>query len=424
MDSKHLICLGLLLIALLASDCSAPTISTPAKMPPTATPRLTAVLATPSPTPGSEVLMGFTADGAPYRGNPNAPVTLLEYGEFLCPYCARHAAQTGPLLYEAYIATGKVRHIFRQYLIHPQAQKASEAALCAAQQSAAAFWAMHDLLFARMQEWSKAPDATACFAEYAKELGLDIETFVACLESGEKAAQVQAETEQGLDMGVTSIPAFFINDWFLSGAKPFATFQQVIEAALRNEHPVPTPVPFASNPERPGYTYSGDITLGASEASLLLLEFVDFASEANYHYFLETWPKVKKRVDSGKLRVIIKHFPATDQASEAAAATECAGMQGTFWPMHDLLFQRQQEWSQADDLSALLKGYAAELGLEAGAFSACLAKGQTKTKVEQDVMIAQWNQLPPAPQFVLIHGNQSYLVLLEELLEAIDSLSQ
>lgn len=283
---------------------------------------------------------------------------------------------------------------------------------------------MHDLLFSRMQEWNELPDATTRFVEYATELGLDAEAFAACLESGETAAQVQTETEQGLAMGVTGIPAFFINDWFLSGAKSFATFQQVIEAALRNEHPVPTPVPFAANPEHPGYTYSGDITLGAPEAPLLLLEFVDFASETNYRYFLETWPKLKKYVDAGKVRVVVKHFPETDQAYRAAEVAECAGEQGAFWAMHDLLFQRQQEWNHAEDFLPLLKGYATELGLNADAFSACLDEGQMRAKVEQDVMIAQWNQLPPAPQFVLIRGSQSYLVLLEELLEAMDSLTQ
>jgi len=424
MKAKHLMHLGLLVMVWLAIGCSAPTASMTPTLAPTPTPKPSAT-PVPTPTPVGAVPMGFTADGAPYRGNPNAPVTLLEYGEFLCPYCARHAAQTGPLLYEAYIVTGKVKHVFRQYLLHPQAQKAAEASLCAARQSVAAFWEMHDLLFARMQEWSSAPEATERFVQYAAALGLDTKAFAACLESGEMAAQVRSDTEQGLAMGVQGIPAFFINDWYVSGAEPFATFQQVIEAALRNEHPVPTPVPFAANPEHPGYTYSGDVTLGASEAPLLLIEFIDFGSAENGRYFMETWPGLKEKyVDTGKVRVVIKYFPGTDSASQAAEAAECAGMQQAYWPMHDLLFRRQQEWSQTQDLPTLLKEYATELHLDAEAFSACLAEGQTRTKVEQDVMIAQWNQLPPAPQFVLIQGQRAYLVLREELLGALDSLTQ
>lgn len=318
-----------------------------------------------------------------------------------------------------------MKHVFRQYLLHPQAQKAAEASLCAAKQNVAAFWEMHDLLFARMQEWSSAPDMIERFVQYAAELGLNVDAFAACLESGETAAQVQAETEQGLAMGVRGIPAFFINDWYISGAESFATFQQVIEAALRNEHPVPTPVPFAANPARPGYTHSGDVTLGASEAPLLLLEFIDFGNAENSQYFLEVWPILKEKyVDTGKVRVIVKNFPGTDSAIRAAEAAECAGAQQAYWPMHDLLFRRQQEWSQAQDLPMLLKDYATELHLDAEAFSACLTEGQTHAKVEQDVMIAQWNQLPPAPQFVLIHGEQAYLMLREKLLEALDSMTQ
>ncbi|MGC8786679.1 MAG: DsbA family protein [Anaerolineae bacterium] len=184
-------------------------------------------------------------------------------------------------------------------------------------------------------------------------------------------------------------------------------------------------MPFAANPARPGYTHSGDVTLGTSEAPLLLLEFIDFGSAENYQYFLETWPGLKEKyVDTGKVRVIIKYFPGTDSASQAAEAAECAGVQQAYWPMHDLLFRRQQEWSQAQDLPMLLKEYAAELHLDAEAFSACLTEGQVRTKVEQDVMIARWNQLPPAPQFVLLYGGQAYLVLPEELLEALESLTQ
>nr|MBC7245891.1 hypothetical protein [Chloroflexota bacterium] len=83
MEYKFLKCLGLLLAALLIAGCSAPAAPGSTATSPTATPRPTATLVTPSPTPSGEVPMGFTADGAPYRGNPNAPVTLLEYGEFL-----------------------------------------------------------------------------------------------------------------------------------------------------------------------------------------------------------------------------------------------------------------------------------------------------------------------------------------------------
>lgn len=324
-----------------------------------------------------------------------------------------------------------MKQVFRQYLVHPQAQQAAEASLCAGRQGAEAFWAMHDVLFERMQEWGGKQDEAKRFMQYAAELGLDSDAFASCLESGAMAAQVRAETEQGQAMGVRGTPAFFINDWFISGYTPdqFQRFQQAIEAALRGEPPPPTPTPppppFDANPERPGYTYSGDVTYGSPEAEIILLMFIDFQSVQNREYFLEAWPGLEKEyVKPGKVRVVVKHFPATDHAEafQAAEAAECAAQQEAFWAMHDLLFQQQEEWSQGDDISATLKGYAVELGLDVDAFSACLDEGQPADKVQQDVAIAERNQLEPAPQFVVFQEGQASLVPLDELQTVIEEL--
>ena len=314
--------------------------------------------------------------------------------------------------------------------IHPQARQAAEASLCAAKQGAEAFWAMHERLFETAREWSGQADLIERFKGYAAELGLDADAFVACLESGETAAQVQAEYEQGETAGVRGVPAFFINDWFVSGAQPFEVFQQVIEAALRGEHPPPTPTPlppgatpFDSNPERPGYTYGGDATRGSAEAEIILVEFIDFQSPENRKHFLEEWPKLEEKyVEPGKVRLVVKHFPAPDHAPafKAAEAAECAGQQEAFWSMHDLLFQRQEEWSQAEDAPAAFKGYAAELGLDADAFAACLDEGQTTEKVKRDFAIGQQNKFPAAPQFFIIVGQRGGWVPGDRLQEAIE----
>ena len=154
--------------------------------------------------------------------------------------------QTGPLLDEAYIATGQVKHVFLHFpldSIHPQARPAAEASLCAGKQGAEAFWPMHELLFETVGDWSGQEDLTELFKGYASELGLDTDAFVACLESGETAEQVQADVERAVAAGVSGAPAFFVNDWFLSGAQPFEAFHETIEKALRGEHPPPTPTP-------------------------------------------------------------------------------------------------------------------------------------------------------------------------------------
>ena len=316
--------------------------------------------------------------------------------------------------------------------IHPQARPAAEASLCAAKQGAEAFWTMHERLFETASEWSGQENLTEQFKEYAAELDLDTDAFAACLESGDKAAQVQAEVEQGLAVGLQGVPAFFVNDWFLSGAQPFEEFQKVIEKALKGEHPPPTPTPlppgatiFDSNPEQPGYTYSGDATRGSAEAEIVLVEFVDFQSAENRKHFLESWPELEKKyVEPGQVRLVVKHFPAPDQPQgfKAAEAAECAGQQEAFWSMYDLLFQQQEEWGEADDFSATFEEYAAELDLDVDVFLVCLDEGQTRDKVEQDFTITQENQFPSAPMFFIIMGAQASYVPVDQLQEAIEQL--
>jgi protein-disulfide isomerase len=289
---------------------------------------------------------------------------------------------------------------------------------------------MHERLFETTGEWSGQSDPTEQFTSYATDLGLDTDAFVACLESGETSAQVQAEFEQGLAAGVQGAPAFFINDWFLSGAQPLEEFQRVIKKALKGEHPPPTPTPlppgatlFDPNPERPGYTYGGDATLGSAEAELVLIEFIDFQSPENRELFQETWTELEKEyVEPGKVRFVVKHFPASDQPQgfKAAEAAECAGQQEDFWSMHDLLFQKQEEWSEIDDVTATFEEYAAELDLDVDAFVACLDEGQTRDKVEEDFTITQENQFPSAPMFFILMGSQVTYVPIDQLQEAIE----
>jgi protein-disulfide isomerase len=289
---------------------------------------------------------------------------------------------------------------------------------------------MHELLFEKAREWGGQENLTELFKGYAAEVGLDTEAFVACLEAEETAAQVQAELERGEEAGVRGTPAFFVNDWFVSGAQPFEVFQDTIEKALRGEHPPPTPTPlppgatlFDPNPERPGYTYGGDAFCGSEEAEVVLAEFVDFQSPENRQHFLEEWPALEKEyVESGKVRLMIKHFPAAEhtQGFTAAEAAECAGQQEAFCSMYDLLFQKQEEWSQAEDVSATFKKYATELGLDVDAFATCLDEGQTADKVMQDFTIGKENQFPPAPQFFIFKGQQGGYVPLDKLQEALE----
>ncbi len=114
--------------------------------------------------------------------------------------------------------------------IHPQAFLASEAARCAADQGA--YLEMHDLLFAQQNEWSGRGDADTIFTTYATELGLDSDTFAACLADHVHETAVQTDMNEAIGFGIGGTPAFFINGNFVNGAQPFNVFSQVIDKML------------------------------------------------------------------------------------------------------------------------------------------------------------------------------------------------
>ncbi|MFQ5886548.1 MAG: DsbA family protein [Anaerolineae bacterium] len=202
---------GLILIGLL-SGCS-----------PAATPEAT-------PTWPSQ-----TSEGDPVKGSPDALVTIIEYSEYQCPFCARFVQETLPLIEENYVATGKVRLIFRNFPVHQQAVIAAGAAICAQEQGK--FWEMHDTLFAQQSEWPGNADFMDLFEGYAQDIGLDTEQFTSCLipEEGkdpEWLDKLRKDFEAGQEAGVQGTPSFFINDQLIVGAQPFEEFQRVIEEEL------------------------------------------------------------------------------------------------------------------------------------------------------------------------------------------------
>ena len=182
----------------------------------------------------------ISADDDPVIGNPNAPITIIEFSDFQCPFCARFHVQTLPLLLEEYIEQGKVKLVFRDFpiqSIHPNALPAAVAAECANEQGQ--FKAMHDMLFDNQNQWSKQETdiALSIFSQYATEIQLDQNTFDSCLTSGKYIEEIRNDLEDGRSYDVTGTPGFFIgNDDIgyveLKGAQPFESFKKVIDAQL------------------------------------------------------------------------------------------------------------------------------------------------------------------------------------------------
>jgi protein-disulfide isomerase len=166
-----------------------------------------------------------TYDASRVKGDPQAPVTIVEFSDFQCPFCRKTESTLNDLLTKY---KGRVKLAYMDFPlleIHSQAQKAAEAARCAGEQGK--FWGYHDALYADQTKLSEAELLT-----HARTMNLDEKSFQSCLTSGKFKSKVEADLEQGKKAGVAGTPGFFINGVFLSGAQPLAEFEKIIDNQL------------------------------------------------------------------------------------------------------------------------------------------------------------------------------------------------
>lgn len=164
-------------------------------------------------------------DDDPAQGPKNAPITIVEFSDYQCPYCQLWHTEVLPRLMAEY--AGKIRFIYRDFPLsgHPEAQPAAEAANCAGDQEA--YWEFQDAIFSNQYGYGRS-----AYEQYASDLGLDADEFTACLDSRRHQAEVMADYSDGLRLGVQSTPTFFINGTQIVGAQPYETFQRFIDGEL------------------------------------------------------------------------------------------------------------------------------------------------------------------------------------------------
>jgi protein-disulfide isomerase len=195
-------------------------------------------LANPTPTPVAEepassigaaaLERGRTPEGYHYLGKADAPMTILEFSDFLCTACAFHVEETEPAIIDAYVVTGKVRIVYRHLLqLGEESLRAAEAAECAGDQGK--FWEMRDAIYRNQVSLYTTGDLGAALTYLAQTIDLDLNEYRVCLQSRTHRARIEADFRAAQEAGVRSRPVFDIAGTRLVGARPFEDFQAIIE---------------------------------------------------------------------------------------------------------------------------------------------------------------------------------------------------
>ncbi len=183
---------------------------------------------------GSFVPVQRAAVSGRVEGAPNAPVVIIEYADFQCPFCKRYWSDTAPALRAELVDPGTVAIEFRHFVVlGPESQSAAEAAECALDQGR--FWEMHDLLFTKQGAEQSGVFEHGKLKRYARELAdavegaaFDVERFDRCLDGREKRAVVQEMTDEAAQLGIESTPSFVVGGFVIRGAQPLETFRQAV----------------------------------------------------------------------------------------------------------------------------------------------------------------------------------------------------
>jgi protein-disulfide isomerase len=335
---------------------------------------------------------------APRKGGQQPKITLIEFADFQCPFCAR-AKNTLDELLKTY--KDDLEIVFRHFPLpfHSNAMPAAIAAVAADQQGK--FWEMHDKLFANQQNLD-----AASLEKYAQEIGLDMTRFKAALASPQTKAVVEADRKQVDQFAVQGTPSFFVNGRAFSGAYPLESFKMVLDEELKKADAklragTPRGEIYAAiikdglakrempkEQARPGEpspteTYKAEIkgapVKGAKDALVTIVQFADFQCPFS--------SRVQSTIDKimaeykGKVRVAWRNkpLPFHDNAKPAAIAAMAANQQGKFWPMHAILFKNQHNLDAAS-----LEKYAKEIGLNMTKFKAALRDRKLQDSVEAD----------------------------------------
>ena len=179
----------------------------------------------------------FLANASPILGNPNAPVTLVEFGDYQCYFCNVFFHSTEDDILKNYVETGRVKMIFKDFnIIGPDSISASHGAHCANDQGL--FWEYHDILYSNWTGENNGWASSENLVKFAQEINLDMDEWSECITNRSHSQTILASNEDAKTLGITGTPAFFVigpDDKFtrISGAQPFEVFANIFEIELK-----------------------------------------------------------------------------------------------------------------------------------------------------------------------------------------------
>jgi len=224
---------GAVLMALIGAACS--TDAPASEQPATGTSSAAAATgSSASPNDTRIVLGGVNLTGVGYDiGDPAAPITMVEFSDFGCPYCAQHALETLPAIQREFVDSGKVfyKHVPFVMGMFPNGELAARAAECAGEQDR--FWPMHDSVYAHQSEWKRGREPDVVLTTLARQVVPDVDSWSACYASDRQGARTRAANAAAQGLSVRATPTFFINGQLVEGALPLGVMRGGLNSLLR-----------------------------------------------------------------------------------------------------------------------------------------------------------------------------------------------
>lgn len=364
---------------------------------------------------GHMTATGSTTGPSPVPGAGSGEVTLIEYGDFRCGFCQRFYNEAYQDIMRVY--GDRINFEYRHFPV-VGGELEAQAAECARDQGA--FWEYHDRIFETGQF------GEAALKGHAQALGLNTQQFNECLDSGVKASVVAEHAAEARALGISGTPSFSLNGEIIVGAQPFSVFQQAIDAALAggsgqaapSPSPSPQPTPAPQPVGEP--SLEGANTLGNPDAPVVMVEYSSYTCPFCGRHHTETWPSIRQNfVDNDQVLFVYKHFPRNDQDILAANAAECAGEQGAFFEMNDMIYANQATISEAN-----LRSWGHSVVSDNNAFDTCFDERRYTDKANADRQEAMSFGVQGTPGFIingeLVSGAQPYNVFEQAINRALN----